>query len=443
MIGILFGIVAGLVANEFCEFSPWCARKLVHWSAFRRYTDPGRAQMRAEELSALINDQPGNLLKLITGVCFAADAIIVWGCHAVAREPDADPGWAGAWDDGALQRKLEDSLYTAQAAWNLFCPHLQLAITLAPPSAGVTPEKPANYAGARALYTAKCPELLADIQLAADTGYHTYAWQLCHMMEPYLEREGRWHNLVVANCTALIAAQHAGDAKGQAHCHLGLGTAFARTGRFDEAHPHLQDALRLFEELGDQAGQSYAHSYLCMTFNTQGRHEEAFTHIQQAFDLASECGDQGGLAAAHNGRGWAHVLRREAGEALNYSLLAVELFRKVGDRWGEGAALNTVGRAHYHLGHYREAVKYSEQAIAIDQELGDLFSQATDYDHLGDAHYAAGNIPQARVAWQQAVNSLVQLGDVRTGVGYANLDEIRAKLRRATLECMVDKSFAG
>jgi predicted amino acid-binding ACT domain protein len=89
---ILLGIVTGLLANELCEFGPWCARKLIRWSAFRRYTDPGRAEMRAEELTALINDRPGNLFKLITAVCFAADAIIVCGRRAIAREPDAGRG---------------------------------------------------------------------------------------------------------------------------------------------------------------------------------------------------------------------------------------------------------------------------------------------------------------------------------------------------------------
>ncbi len=83
---------AGLLANELCEFGPWCARKLVRWSAFRRYTDPGRAEMRAEELTALINDRPGNLFKLITAVCFAADAIIVCGRRAIVREPDVGRG---------------------------------------------------------------------------------------------------------------------------------------------------------------------------------------------------------------------------------------------------------------------------------------------------------------------------------------------------------------
>jgi hypothetical protein len=90
--GILLGIVAGLLANELCEFSPWCARKLVRWSAFQRYTDPGRVEMRAEELTAVINDRPGNLFKLITAVSFAANAVIVSGRRAVARESDADLG---------------------------------------------------------------------------------------------------------------------------------------------------------------------------------------------------------------------------------------------------------------------------------------------------------------------------------------------------------------
>jgi hypothetical protein len=58
---ILLGIVAGLLTNELCDFSPWCARKIVRWSAFRRYADPGRAEMRADELAAVINDRPGNL----------------------------------------------------------------------------------------------------------------------------------------------------------------------------------------------------------------------------------------------------------------------------------------------------------------------------------------------------------------------------------------------
>jgi hypothetical protein len=101
---ILLGIVSGLLANELCEFSPWCARKLVRWSAFRRYANPGRAEMRAEELAAVIDARPGNLFKLITAAGFAATAVVLSARRAVAREsevaaarrqPQAGGGWSG------------------------------------------------------------------------------------------------------------------------------------------------------------------------------------------------------------------------------------------------------------------------------------------------------------------------------------------------------------
>jgi len=74
---VVFAIATGLAANECCELTPWCSRKLAQWSAYRRYSDPARAQARAEELAAVINDRPGNLLKLITGLSFAGGAAIV------------------------------------------------------------------------------------------------------------------------------------------------------------------------------------------------------------------------------------------------------------------------------------------------------------------------------------------------------------------------------
>ena len=55
----------------------WAADKVVRWSARLRYSDHVRAEIRAEELSALIRTRPGNLFKLITGLCFAAAALRV------------------------------------------------------------------------------------------------------------------------------------------------------------------------------------------------------------------------------------------------------------------------------------------------------------------------------------------------------------------------------
>ena len=347
--------------------------------------------------------------------------------YATTQTRALDPGTD---QNAARQRMLDHYLHTAQAAWHLSSPHQQQAITLAPPLPGVTPEEPADYPAAWAWFTAEYPVLLAVIQLAADTGHHTHAWQLPHTLVPFFERQGHWHDFAATHRIALTATQDHADQQGQAHAHLGIGHARARVGRPDEARPHLQDGLRLFEELGDQAGQSYAHDYLGMTFHTEERYAEALTHLQQAVDLArAHGGYPRGLAAALNSLGWFHALLGNDEESLTYSEQSLGLFRDLGDRWGEAAALDTIGYAHHHLGHHQQAASYFEQALVIDCELGDLFTQATHYDHLGDALHAAGNTTQARHAWQPALNILDQISDVpRMGTGYADPDAIRTKL---------------
>jgi hypothetical protein len=69
----------------FTDLCPWLADKLVRWSAFRRYRDRERAETRAEELAALIEQRPGHLLKLFTAINFAAGTVITG-----RNEPDRD-----------------------------------------------------------------------------------------------------------------------------------------------------------------------------------------------------------------------------------------------------------------------------------------------------------------------------------------------------------------
>jgi len=341
-----------------------------------------------------------------------------------------DPG--GADVEAARQRLLDHYLHTAQAAWSRFYPHQQQAVALAPPRPGVAPEELADYPAARAWFTAEYPVLLAVVQLAADTGHYTHAWQLPHALVPFFERQGHWRDFVATHRTALAATQHHADQRGQAHAYLGIGHACARTGDLDGARPPLWQALHRFKELGDQAGQSHAHNLLGMTFHTQERYEEALTHMQQAADLAQAHGAYPqGLAAARNSLGWVHALLDHTKDALTYSEQSLALFRDLGDRWGEAAALDTIGYVYQHLGDYQQAADYFERTLAIDRELGDLYCQATDYDRLGDTLNGAGDTAQACHAWRLALGILDQLTDVpRPGVGYARSDVIRTKLRQ-------------
>lgn len=75
---ILVSIIVGLLVNEACDVSPWCAHRLVRWSVRLRYANPERRRIRADELVALIDERPGKMLKLGTGLGFLAGALPVW-----------------------------------------------------------------------------------------------------------------------------------------------------------------------------------------------------------------------------------------------------------------------------------------------------------------------------------------------------------------------------
>ncbi|MEE6258086.1 PH domain-containing protein [Plantactinospora sonchi] len=75
-IEIFLGVVLGLVVNETTELSPWLARLFVGWSARLQYNGTAQAEIRAEELKALINVRPGKLSKLVTGLGFVSSALL-------------------------------------------------------------------------------------------------------------------------------------------------------------------------------------------------------------------------------------------------------------------------------------------------------------------------------------------------------------------------------
>lgn len=118
MSAIVISIVIGLIVNECCDVSPWCARRLVRWSAARRYADPDRAAARAEELAALVDARPGKLLKLFTALGFAGSAILVACRRSLAQwlDPNDEKLAVPASPAVTLEPVLVDADYEAVLA---------------------------------------------------------------------------------------------------------------------------------------------------------------------------------------------------------------------------------------------------------------------------------------------------------------------------------------
>jgi hypothetical protein len=74
--GVLPAVALGLAVNEFCDLSPWLARRVVLGAARLWAETPEEAAGYAEEWTAVIEERPGKLFKLITALTFFGGAAL-------------------------------------------------------------------------------------------------------------------------------------------------------------------------------------------------------------------------------------------------------------------------------------------------------------------------------------------------------------------------------
>jgi tetratricopeptide (TPR) repeat protein len=331
---------------------------------------------------------------------------------------------SGAEQQAALHRVLDYYVHTGSHAALLIDPHRE-PITLAPCQPGVTPGVLDGRDHALVWFAAEQRVLLTIIELADRSGFHEHTWQLAWTMADFLKWRGQWHDWAAALHLALKAAQRSDNRAWQARAQCGLVHASIRLGRYDDAHTHIRDALRLCGELGDPGIEARARQSLSLVFEREGNHVDALRHAQRALDLYLPAEHQTGRARTLNVVGWCHAQLGDYHTAIDYCEQALPLQREVGDRIGQGATLDSLGYAHHHLGDYRRAADRYQQALDLRRNLGHRHGEASTLTRLGDTYHASGDIPAAQRAWRQALAIFDQLGE-------READQVRQKLHRAT-----------
>jgi tetratricopeptide (TPR) repeat protein len=333
--------------------------------------------------------------------------------QAQAHDSDADR-------DAALHRVLDHYLHTACRAAMLIEPFLE-PLMLDPPQPGVTPDELSTDAEAMAWFTAEHGALLAAVQLAADAGYGTHAWQLASTLSTWFLRRGSWADNARAHGAALAAARQIGDRAGEAHALFGLGNGNARSGRFREAGSQFSQALRQFEAIGDRIGQAAVHACLTWICERHGRLTEALGHAERAFELYQAEGRQPGQAMLLNDIGYCHARLGDFQRAITYCEQALDALREIGERNWEAATWDSLGYIYDQLGSHQRSLSCYERAVDLYRELADRFNEADSLHHLGDAQRAAGDTEAARRSWLHSLR-------IYDEIDHPDGDQVRAKL---------------
>jgi tetratricopeptide (TPR) repeat protein len=419
-------------------------RAVFSWS-YQLLTDPAARVFRllglhpgpditvaaTASLAAIPRDEARTLLRELARCNLVTEHVRGrFGFHDMLRayaaeQADACEGPAEC--RAAVHRLLDHYLRTCLTIANLLDP-TRNTITLPTPAPGVLPEEPQTYEEAWAWLEAEHAVLLAAINQAAHDGFDAHAWQLPWSVDTYFSRQGRWHDMVAVNHTALEAAIRLGDVAGQAYTLCGLGRANFLLGRFDDAEKHLWLALELFEQLpDDRTGKARTHINMGTALGRQGRYDDALHQAEKARDLYAAAGHKAGFAGATNNIGWYSYNLGFYEQAMALCEEALITFREIGSVFGVAHAMDSLGCAHFGVGQHEQAISLLREAGEAFAVIGDRLSQAEILRHLGDALNASGDRDAARETWQRALLILSELG-------HLSAEPTRAALQRLDAE---------
>ncbi|WP_214324391.1 BTAD domain-containing putative transcriptional regulator [Nonomuraea sediminis] len=368
---------------------------------------------RARELSAHL--ARANLVELRPpGRLHLHDLLRVYAAEQ-ARAADSRPVRRAA-----TRRLLDYYLHSACAANAICYPHRD-NLDLEPPARGTAVERFAGQEQALRWYADESPALPALLAEATAAGFDRHAWQLAWAFAEFMQRRGRWEEIVRVHEVALEAAARLGDRLARARCHNSVARAHARLGRDREAVEHFRHAIELHGDLGEPMLEAHVHLGLTVTLSPPG---EALVHALRALELFRQAGDAVGEARALNNAGWLRAQLGDYDAALSDCRRAQQILADLGYAQGEGHAWDSVAHVLELKGDLAGAVACFERAAELLHGCDDLHAAAETLVRLGETHLRAGDVAAARQAWKQAVEYYEAVGDARA-------DEVRERVAAA------------
>ncbi|MFC9077802.1 BTAD domain-containing putative transcriptional regulator [Streptomyces sp. NPDC057062] len=291
---------------------------------------------------------------------------------------------------------------------------------------GVCVEKAGSEGGAEAAkrwFNVEHAALISCIGMASrDPQHDAYTWQLAWVIKQYLDRRGRWGDIVTTHRAALDAALRLADPLGEAFIRRGLARATATLGRAEEARAHMARSVELFVETKDPALSSEAHRQAGWLAERLGDIQGALVHAERALELSRASGDAATTARCLNAVGWYHALLGHHERTLQYCLQALPLHQAASDVCGSADTHDSIGYAHHQMGQYEQAVAAYREAVARYRGIDVLFGSADTLSRLGDTYMSMGRPWDAHTAWNEAL-------DVFDALGHRQADDIRSKIK--------------
>lgn len=181
---------------------------------------------------------------------------------------------------------------------------------------------------------------------------------------------------------ALLAAGALAQDVKWADSEYNLGKDLYKQGKYYEAEPHLNNAIRVYKEKGDKKYELYASEQLAQVLNKTGRYDQAITLNFQLLAMASSLNDLSGVGLANNRLGVNYYNKGDYSTAAIYYQAALAQSRQSNKTEDIKIDLKNLVDVYNKLGKYDEANKYQSEIDQLNNSGGYKgYGTQTGYDN--------------------------------------------------------------
>ena len=349
------------------------------------------------------------LLSLRPGRYQFHDLLRGFAATVAAEEPEQDRA-------AALARLADHHLRTAAAAVDVCYPYdtaFRPRVTTNADADADDTGAPPDRAAATAWLDAELDNVLAVAEHLTGPDRCGHLHRLGTTLTLHLElrrRHGdaeRLHSMVLAEATT------AGDRVAMVRALTGLGHAYYRADRRDEAGTVYAAALCLAREVGDRLGELTALGGVGNLHALANRLTEAEEHYRPAIAIARELGHRVGEQRILNGLGYVQNWRGDHVGATGRAAESLAVARAIGDRHGEIVALSRLADIDTWTGYEDRAVERYQQALVAARELGDRAIECSSLAGLAFLNVMAADPAAAIGLYDRALAIARDTGDRR------------------------------
>ncbi len=254
--------------------------------------------------------------------------------------------------------------------------------------------------------------------------------------------------------------------------HAALGELLTITAQYEQALPHLDEALELAEACRNPDAQAHACRWLArwhelcgeyppaldwiqrgletlggretgeaaellliagLIHTRQGDYENALTECQNGLRIAEKLGEVSAQARAYNLLGHIARLRGQRTAAVEHFQRALDLYQRINDLHGQALARNQIANASFDMGRWREAEESYCEARVIFDKLGDAYNRAIADNNLGGILRNQGRLREAQMFYEEALHTLEQIGGSAWMLGVLHMNIGATLVRKGDL----------